>query len=47
MITNPNPNIFHLLEISSQESSITNPQEAEWLKYSSYWPDPDNPDHHG
>ncbi|XP_027359515.1 NAC domain-containing protein 75 isoform X2 [Abrus precatorius] len=30
-----------------EESSITNPQEAEWLKYSSYWPDPDNPDHHG
>ncbi|KAH1241762.1 NAC domain-containing protein 75 [Glycine soja] len=29
-----------------EESSITNPQEAEWLKYS-YWPDPDNPDHHG
>ncbi|XP_057447265.1 NAC domain-containing protein 75 isoform X2 [Lotus japonicus] len=28
-------------------STITNPQEAEWLKYSSYWPDPDNPDHHG
>ncbi|KAF7819741.1 NAC domain-containing protein 75-like [Senna tora] len=28
------------------ESSITNPQEAEWLKYS-YWADPDNPDHHG
>ncbi|XP_004513071.1 NAC domain-containing protein 75 [Cicer arietinum] len=30
-----------------EESSITNSQEAEWLKYSSYWPDPDNPDHHG
>ncbi|GMQ06280.1 hypothetical protein CsSME_00050927 [Camellia sinensis var. sinensis] len=29
-----------------QESSMTNPQEAEWLKYS-FWPDPDNPDHHG
>ncbi|XP_042484855.1 NAC domain-containing protein 75-like isoform X3 [Macadamia integrifolia] len=29
-----------------EESSITNPQEAEWLKYS-FWPDPDNPDHHG
>ncbi|KAF9614714.1 hypothetical protein IFM89_020125 [Coptis chinensis] len=28
------------------ESSITNPQEAEWLKYS-FWHDPDNPDHHG
>ncbi|KAG5547339.1 hypothetical protein RHGRI_013124 [Rhododendron griersonianum] len=30
-----------------EESSITNPQEAEWLKYSTFWPDPDNPDHHG
>ncbi|XAR67075.1 hypothetical protein NMG60_11013504 [Bertholletia excelsa] len=30
-----------------EESSIPNPQEAEWLKYSSFWPDPDNPDHHG
>ncbi|KAK5829913.1 NAC domain-containing protein 75-like isoform X1 [Gossypium arboreum] len=30
-----------------EESSITNPQEAEWLKYSSFWPDPDNHDHHG
>ncbi|XP_027341693.1 NAC domain-containing protein 75-like isoform X2 [Abrus precatorius] len=30
-----------------EESSITNPQEAEWLKYSSYWPDPGNlHDHH-
>ncbi|KAK9102270.1 hypothetical protein Sjap_019524 [Stephania japonica] len=29
-----------------EESSITNPQEAEWLKYP-YWPDSDNPDHHG
>ncbi|XP_010244411.1 PREDICTED: uncharacterized protein LOC104588253 isoform X2 [Nelumbo nucifera] len=29
-----------------EESSITSPQEAEWLKYS-FWPDPDNPDHHG
>ncbi|XP_043708244.1 NAC domain-containing protein 75-like isoform X3 [Telopea speciosissima] len=29
-----------------EESSITNPQETEWLKYS-FWPDPDNPDHHG
>ncbi|XP_057417398.1 NAC domain-containing protein 75-like isoform X2 [Lotus japonicus] len=27
----------------SQESSMANPQEAEWLKYSSYWP---HPDHH-
>ncbi|CAI9100483.1 OLC1v1037596C1 [Oldenlandia corymbosa var. corymbosa] len=30
-----------------EESSMNNPQEAEWLKYSSFWPDPDNPDHHG
>ncbi|KAK2645516.1 hypothetical protein Ddye_020711 [Dipteronia dyeriana] len=30
-----------------EESSMTNPQEAEWLKYSSFWPDPDNQDHHG
>uniref|UniRef100_A0A7N0ZU87 NAC domain-containing protein n=1 Tax=Kalanchoe fedtschenkoi TaxID=63787 RepID=A0A7N0ZU87_KALFE len=26
------------------ESSMSNPQEAEWLKYSSFWSDPD--DHH-
>lgn len=30
-----------------EESSITNPHEPEWLKYSTFWPDPDNPDHHG
>ncbi|KAJ8435976.1 hypothetical protein Cgig2_004233 [Carnegiea gigantea] len=30
-----------------QESSITNPSEAEWLKFSTFWHDPDNPDHHG
>ncbi|KAJ8750773.1 hypothetical protein K2173_015954 [Erythroxylum novogranatense] len=30
-----------------EESSIANPQETEWLKYSSFWPDPDNQDHHG
>ncbi|KAJ6381876.1 hypothetical protein OIU77_030518 [Salix suchowensis] len=30
-----------------EESSITNPQEADWLKYSSFWPDPDNQDPHG
>ncbi|CAM8887231.1 unnamed protein product [Rhodiola kirilowii] len=33
------------------ESSMSNPQEAEWLKYSSFWNEPDNnPDdhhHHG
>ncbi|KAK7319929.1 hypothetical protein RJT34_04658 [Clitoria ternatea] len=28
-----------------EESSIRNPQEAEWLKYSSYWPDPGNLNH--
>ncbi|XP_027191230.1 NAC domain-containing protein 75 isoform X2 [Cicer arietinum] len=29
-----------------EEASITNTQEAEWLKYSSYWPvDPHNPNH--
>ncbi|KAI9119046.1 hypothetical protein K1719_009721 [Acacia pycnantha] len=34
-------------DIKAESSvSVTNPQEAEWLKYS-YWPDPDNPDHHG
>ncbi|XP_038998910.1 NAC domain-containing protein 75-like isoform X3 [Hibiscus syriacus] len=32
---------------NKEESSITNPHEAEWLKYSSFWPDPDNQDHHG
>ncbi|XP_048228214.1 NAC domain-containing protein 75 isoform X3 [Ricinus communis] len=32
---------------TKEESSIANPQEAEWLKYSSFWPDPDNQDHHG
>ncbi|KAE8735411.1 NAC domain-containing protein 73 [Hibiscus syriacus] len=32
---------------NKDESSITNPHEAEWLKYSSFWPDPDNQDHHG
>ncbi|KAF8388888.1 hypothetical protein HHK36_025569 [Tetracentron sinense] len=30
-----------------QESSITNQQDSEWLKFYSYWPYPDNPDHHG
>lgn len=30
-----------------EESSMANQQEAEWLKYSTFWPDPDNPDHHG
>ncbi|XP_076921827.1 NAC domain-containing protein 75-like isoform X2 [Bidens hawaiensis] len=27
-------------EIKEQECSITNPQEADWLKYSTFWPDP-------
>ncbi|KAF6159021.1 hypothetical protein GIB67_022176 [Kingdonia uniflora] len=33
---------------TKEESSITNPQEAEWLlKYSTFcWSDSDNPDHH-
>ncbi|KAJ6856892.1 hypothetical protein NC651_038548 [Populus alba x Populus x berolinensis] len=30
-----------------EDSSIANPQEAEWLKYSSFWQDPGNQDHHG
>ncbi|KAL1825427.1 hypothetical protein ACET3Z_012205 [Daucus carota] len=33
-----------------EESAMSNPQEAEWLKYSNFWPDPhdpDNPNHHG
>ncbi|WOH11211.1 hypothetical protein DCAR_0830691 [Daucus carota subsp. sativus] len=31
-----------------EEAPITNPHEAEWLKYSTFWPDPhDNSDHHG
>ncbi|XP_074338357.1 NAC domain-containing protein 75-like isoform X2 [Apium graveolens] len=31
-----------------EEAPSTNPHEAEWLKYSTFWPDPhDNPDHHG
>lgn len=30
-----------------EESSMVNQQEAEWLKYSTFWPDPDNPDHDG
>lgn len=33
-----------------EESAISNPQEADWLKYSNFWPDPhdpDNPNHHG
>ncbi|KAI3701420.1 hypothetical protein L6452_26481 [Arctium lappa] len=25
-----------------EECSITNPQEADWLKYSTFWPDPDH-----
>ncbi|KAK3005207.1 hypothetical protein RJ639_015879 [Escallonia herrerae] len=30
-----------------EESSMANSQEPDWLKYSNFWPDPDNPDHHG
>ncbi|KAK9947870.1 hypothetical protein M0R45_003469 [Rubus argutus] len=33
--------------VKEESSSMANPQEAEWMKYSSFWPDPDNPDHHG
>ncbi|XP_076933447.1 NAC domain-containing protein 75-like isoform X2 [Bidens hawaiensis] len=29
-----------------EESSITNHNEADWLKYSTFWPDPDSQDHH-
>ncbi|KAI3775561.1 hypothetical protein L1987_50140 [Smallanthus sonchifolius] len=29
-----------------EESSITNHHEADWLKYSTFWPDPDSQDHH-
>ncbi|KAK4782847.1 hypothetical protein SAY86_007221 [Trapa natans] len=31
---------------AKEGTSMSNPQESEWLKYS-FWPDPDNPDHHG
>ncbi|KAL3829946.1 hypothetical protein ACJIZ3_018748 [Penstemon smallii] len=31
-------------DMIKQESPITNQQEADWLKYSTFWPDPD---HHG
>ncbi|CAA0812931.1 NAC domain containing protein 75 [Striga hermonthica] len=34
-------------EIIKQETSMASQQEAEWLKYSNFWPDPDNPNHHG
>ncbi|KAI3917663.1 hypothetical protein MKW98_021425 [Papaver atlanticum] len=34
-------------DIKEQESSIANPQDTEWLKYSFNWTDPDNQDHHG
>ncbi|XP_021980925.1 NAC domain-containing protein 75 isoform X1 [Helianthus annuus] len=29
-------------DVKEQECSITNPQETDWLKYSTYWPDPDH-----
>lgn len=36
---------------NKQESAVANPNEAAWLKYSTFWPDPhdphDNPDNHG
>ncbi|GMN50662.1 hypothetical protein TIFTF001_019824 [Ficus carica] len=39
---------LEMVDIFAEESSITNvAQEADWMKYSSFWPDPDNPDHHG
>ncbi|KAG9134810.1 hypothetical protein Leryth_001107 [Lithospermum erythrorhizon] len=31
---------------NKEELAIQNAQEAEWLKYSSFWPDHDHPDHH-
>ncbi|KAJ8766716.1 hypothetical protein K2173_005327 [Erythroxylum novogranatense] len=30
-----------------EESSIANQQESEWLRYSHFWPGPDNQDHNG
>ncbi|KAG8376082.1 hypothetical protein BUALT_Bualt09G0026500 [Buddleja alternifolia] len=41
------PRISMLPNDNFQESSIPNTQEAEWLKYSTFWHDPDNSDHHG
>ncbi|XP_041997830.1 NAC domain-containing protein 75-like isoform X1 [Salvia splendens] len=32
---------------TKEESSMANQQEAEWMKYSTFWPEPDNQDHHG
>ncbi|KAK9060787.1 hypothetical protein SSX86_021493 [Deinandra increscens subsp. villosa] len=29
-----------------EESSVTNQQEADWLKYSTFWSNPDSQDHH-
>ncbi|CAN8273493.1 unnamed protein product [Cochlearia groenlandica] len=38
----------HLHGSSTSTSSIMgNQQEAEWLKYSTFWPPPDHQDHHG
>nr|GLL20626.1 NAC domain-containing protein 102 [Ipomoea trifida] len=34
-------------DIKEGSSMAANQQEAEWLKYTPFWPDPDNPDHHG
>ena len=41
-------NFSHVLAFLLQDSSMANPQqEAEWLKYSHFWPDPGDQDHHG
>ncbi|KAG9132676.1 hypothetical protein Leryth_016722 [Lithospermum erythrorhizon] len=32
---------------AKEESAIQTNQETEWLKYSTFWPDSNNPDHHG
>ncbi|OAO98893.1 hypothetical protein AXX17_AT4G33580 [Arabidopsis thaliana] len=37
-------------DVKDGSSSMGNQQEAEWLKYSTFWPAPDssdNQDHHG
>ncbi|KAK9705873.1 hypothetical protein RND81_07G088600 [Saponaria officinalis] len=30
-----------------EETTLTNPQESEWLKYSTFWNESDHSDHHG
>ncbi|CAN8326442.1 unnamed protein product [Cochlearia groenlandica] len=37
----------HNLDAKDGTSSMGNQQETEWLKYSTFWPAPDNQDHHG